>query len=153
MNDSHIQNAERPSSKDVNTHHHYGAQQVRTPKVDPIFLRIILFVSFLFLFFFFFFFLAKMRSVSNLNVVFLLLRNLGRRLMAYYLIKTPLISSFFLSALAGHGRNNPRFRLVRHHRMGMDALRAVSVARWLERALLENASKSQRQQPVVTRKH
>lgn len=30
-----------PFSKDVNTHHHYGAQQVRTLKVDSIFLRII----------------------------------------------------------------------------------------------------------------
>lgn len=73
--------------------------------------------------------------------------------MAYYLIRTRLISPFFLSALVDHGGINPRFRLVRHHRLGMDVLKAVTAARWPERALLENTSERESQQPVVIHKH
>ena len=37
---------------------------------------------------------------------------------------------FFLAALARHAEISPRFRLVRHRRLGVNVLKAATVTRW-----------------------
>lgn len=99
------------------THHHYGAQQVETLKVDPI---------------------SNKQSSNQAGTAF---RNASPSLFnpsadgfsftnLSFDFSLFLFLFFFFASLARCGEINPRFRLVRHHRLGMNVPKAVTVAKW-----------------------
>ncbi len=135
-----VKKAERPFSKDLDTHHHYGAQQVGTLKVDPISETTVLYlcgepVS------------LRFKRLSP----FVKPRpgfggsSFNKRSFSFLLF---FLFFFFLLPLARRGEINPRFRLVRRRRLGVKVLKAATVARWPECTLLENIQ-SEGEQPVI----